>query len=165
MEPQPPKKDGLSPQEEARISLILSQNLADSAGVSSTSPETGRFSMAALAYGPIYFWKMGDTVFAILSVIFAISIYLVPGLIVLAFLARRRAWEIGHWKSVVEFNAVQKRWDTTANYMLAVTVLLIVILYKIAKPLLTSSLGNAGFGSSGGAQDQLKQVQDAVNDN
>ena len=163
MENQPPRQ-GLTPQEQAQIQLIMNNAQAEDAGVSAVSPETG-FSVAALAYGPVYFWAMGDKPFAFLSLVCMVVIWLAPGIIVLAFLARRRAWESKPWRNVIEFNAAQKRWDQSAWFVLIITVVALVLSYHYLKPLLTSSLEGAGFGSGSSASDQLKQAQSVINDN
>ena len=75
-----------------------------------------RFSLGALAYNFFYFQAMHDTLFMWLSIIFSMLVYTIPLLLVLAYLARGRAWQTREWDSFAEFEAAQKKWDRSAWY-------------------------------------------------
>ncbi|MEI7792537.1 MAG: hypothetical protein WCI57_03590 [Candidatus Berkelbacteria bacterium] len=83
-----------------------------------------QFSFAAMSFSTIYFWAMGDKVFAVASLIG--GALFPPLLFVLPFFARARAWQMRQWYDFIEFKKIQKMWDAAAIYGL---ILLILIFY------------------------------------
>ncbi len=139
--------------------------IAQTKGVSTElpSPEAQEhflrgFSMAALVYSFVYFRAMRDATMTWLSVVFALLFF--PGLFVVPFQARRRAWASREWVNFNEFQAVQRSWDRAAWYgvivMIVVLYLAMRMVYAALQPLLDS------VNSTGDPVQQLRSLQEEL---
>jgi len=114
------------------------------------------FSFAAMSFSTIYFWAMGDKLFAIISLVGG-AIF-PPILFILPFLARSRSWRIRQWYDFIEFKKIQKMWDAAAIYGLVLLVLLFYLSYQFfLLPLLQNLMSNFG-------QTDVNGLMETVND-
>jgi|GEM_PF-5644914 len=142
---------------DAKIDAALRQAIEQSVGGESVNPEEPSFakatedaaaekfrrgySWAAAVFGPVYFWAMGDWLFTILSVLFALTLF--PLLLILPFWARNRVWKSHQWGGPIPFIKAQEFWDKMALYFLIFSVIIIVLLFKfVAMPFLNSLMSN-----------------------
>ena len=148
---------------EAKIDEALKAAIAQSAGETPILPEEEEkfrrsYSWAAAIFGPVYFWAMGDWVFTVLSVLFALTLF--PLLFILPFWARNRAWKSRTWADPVSFIRVQELWDKMALYFMILTVVIGIVLFKyVAIPFLQNLMSN--FGSTN-LNDTVKNYQELL---
>lgn len=157
----------LTPEQQVQISNLLSAEAG--AAVPEVSPLEQesflkRFSLGALVWNMAYFRAMGDMPFFWLSILFSVSIFLLPGLVVLAFLARRRAWErkARHWQGFAHYQTVQQKWDRSGWYGIIIFFAAAYLMIRVATPYLQGSMQSLTGGSTGSIQEQVKQAQDAL---
>jgi hypothetical protein len=161
-------------EEQTQITSILAQSQGLSPELSGGVPLSPfeqeaylkKFSFSALIWNAFYFHAMGDTVFLWISIACSVFVVTLPVLIVLAFLARRRAWESPKrtWRDFNEFQAVQRKWDKTSW----IGLIALIIGTWITGQLLANAMGNAtkslgGDGTLNAAT--LQNLQSNLNDN
>jgi hypothetical protein len=101
------------------------------------------FSFAALSFSVIYFYAMGDKLFALISLVG--GVFFPPTLFILPFFARARAWRMRKWYDFSEYKKIQKMWDAVGLYGIILLILVFYLSFQFfVMPLfqnLTSSLG------------------------
>ena len=114
------------------------------------------YSWSALVYNVFYYFAMKDWVFFGISILCSIVIFALPVLLILPFVARRRAWQMRTWDDFSHFQDTQKKWDRTSIYGLILAVMLIVGIYYGLSHLL-------GVSTLSDYQDILNQYQSMQN--
>jgi len=115
-----------------------------------------QFSFAAMSFSTIYFWAMGDKLFAIASLIG--GVVFPPILFVLPFFSRARAWQMRQWYDFIEFKKIQKMWDAAAIYGLILLVLVFYLSYQFfLLPFFQNLMSNFG-------QNDINGLMETVND-
>ena len=114
----------------------------------------GGFSWAALVYGPFYYGRMKDWPFMWASILTGVIVYTLPVWVLMAFFARKRAWEKKEWGSDEEFWRTQKQWDRSA---IVGGILSVIFLFVAGRYIL--SIFQTNFGTTD-PNALLKQVQD-----
>ena len=128
-----PDADDIPPEVLAKVRTLTGQ------------PESGEipggFSWAGLVYGPFYYWAMRDWLFVGLSTVASLLVYTLPGLVVLAFFARRRAWFSKKWESETDYWRTQKSWDRSAIVGAIFSGLLLYFVSRYMYATLSSTFG------------------------
>ena len=117
------------------------------------------FSIGALTYNCLYFKAMKDTPLAVVTLICAIIPIGWPLLIIVSFVARRRAWERREWLNFEEFETAQKGWDNAGWIGLVLGGLLLYAAYRI----IMSSLSSAGLDNINSLQSVQQQIKELTN--
>lgn len=120
-----------------------------------------RYSFAALIWQFVYYFAMGDTLMAWLSIICSVVFILAPLLLIFPIWARRRAYQSKNWSGFSEFYHAQKKWDRSALYLLIVSVILLLITFWLLGPILLNAI-QAVTGSTDANSNFSQQVQDTV---
>ena len=110
------------------------------------------YSLGAMAFGCFYFFRVKDPFFGWLSLIFSLSFFLAPCLLILPFFARQRAWDRYPEQDFQSFYRVQKTWDRNAGYGLVALVIILLLTYHTVIGLLPK----------GNALPDTQQLQDSV---
>ena len=131
----------LPPEAKLQIENIIAK--AKGVEIDAPSPEEQErflsgFSLAALVYSFVYFRAMKDRVFTWLG-LFSSLVFL-PGLVIMPFMARRRAWQSREWISFNEFKASQKAWDKAGFYGLLFLLISGYLFLRISYPIFESLL-------------------------
>jgi len=148
MAPDPDRKKIEEIEMDQQIQSILTHGEKESAQDKLVlSPEDEKylhgFSFAALSFSAIYFYAMGDKLFALASVVG--GVFFPPTLFILPFFARVRAWRMRKWYDFSEYKKIQKMWDAAGLYGIILLVLVFYLSFQFfVIPLfhnLTNSLG------------------------